>query len=61
MRTLREEIGEAVPAVLVTADRSPELRAEAAVAAVALLNKPLKPASLRALLSRLPLETVAAE
>ena len=33
----------------------------AAVAAVALLNKPLKPASLRALLSRLPLETVAAE
>ena len=49
---LRERFGFATPAILATADRSPEVRDAAAAADVALLNKPLKPAPLRALLSR---------
>ena len=61
VRTLREEIGMLVPAVLVTADRSPELRAAAEGAEVAILNKPLKPAQLRALLGRLSSTSLAAE
>jgi hypothetical protein len=50
-----------VPAVLITADGTPELRERAARAEVAVLNKPLKPAALRALLSRVQITRVAAE
>ena len=49
--TLRESLGFAAPAILATADRSQEVRDAAARADVALLNKPLKPAPLRALLT----------
>ncbi|MBX9456479.1 MAG: hybrid sensor histidine kinase/response regulator [Rhizobium sp.] len=41
------------PAILVTADRTPEVRAQADRDGIAQLNKPLKPAALRATLSRI--------
>ena len=47
---LREKYGADTPAALITADRSADVRARAAAAGVSLLNKPLKPAALRALL-----------
>ena len=56
---VRARVG-AIPAVLATADRSVEVRDACAAADVALLNKPLKPAPLRALLTRgLSLKTAA--
>jgi CheY-like chemotaxis protein len=50
-----------IPAVLVTADRSPAVRSLAGSMAVHLLNKPLKPAALRALLARWRASRMAAE
>ncbi|MBY0318517.1 MAG: PAS-domain containing protein [Reyranella sp.] len=47
---LREAWGRFVPAALVTADRDPTLRLRARARRVELLHKPVKPASLRALL-----------
>jgi Na+/proline symporter/signal transduction histidine kinase/CheY-like chemotaxis protein len=47
---LREAWGRSVPAALVTADRDPTLRLRARARQVELLHKPVKPASLRALL-----------
>ena len=47
---LREAWGRMVPAALVTADRDPTLRPRARARQVELLHKPVKPASLRALL-----------
>ncbi len=44
--------GEDIPCILVTADRSTELRQRAEAIGVSVLNKPLKPAALRALLSQ---------
>ncbi|MDB5630039.1 MAG: hybrid sensor histidine kinase/response regulator, partial [Tardiphaga sp.] len=41
-----------IPAVLITADRSPNVRDAARQATVAVLNKPVKPASLRALIGQ---------
>jgi CheY-like chemotaxis protein len=58
---LRERLGYPAPAILATADRSPEVRDAAAAAEVALLNKPLKPAPLRAQLSRCLALRAAAE
>ncbi len=52
VRTLRAELGWAAPAILATADRSLEVRDEAAGADIIILNKPLKPAPLRAQLTR---------
>ena len=49
---LREKFGTSLPAVLITADRSKDVRARAADADIRVLNKPLKPAALRALLSQ---------
>ena len=40
------------PAILITADRSPHVRAAAREENIAVLNKPVKPASLRALLGQ---------
>ncbi|HVL71187.1 MAG TPA: hybrid sensor histidine kinase/response regulator [Beijerinckiaceae bacterium] len=57
---LRAELGE-VPAILLTADRSPAVRQEAAALGVHLLNKPVKPAALRALLAQWRASRVAAE
>ena len=49
------------PAILVTADRSLRVREEARTAGVHVLNKPIKPASLRALISQWRVQRVAAE
>ena len=49
---VRARLGVDLPAVLATADRSVEVRAACAATDVALLHKPLKPAPLRALLTR---------
>jgi len=49
------------PAVLVTADRTPAVRDAAAAMHVHVLNKPLKPAALRALLTQWRATRVAAE
>ena len=47
---LRKRWARTVPAALVTADRDPTLRLRARALQVELLHKPVKPASLRALL-----------
>ncbi|MCT8998258.1 PAS domain-containing hybrid sensor histidine kinase/response regulator [Chelativorans intermedius] len=52
VRRLRRAWGMEIPAVLVTADRTSEVRAAAEAMDVTVLNKPLKPAGLRALLTR---------
>ena len=49
---LREAYGADLPAILATADRSPEVRDLAASHDIRVLNKPLRPAALRALLSQ---------
>jgi Na+/proline symporter/signal transduction histidine kinase/CheY-like chemotaxis protein len=49
IKQLRWRLGD-LPAILVTADRSPRLRASARNRHVQVLNKPVKPAALRALL-----------
>ncbi|MDB5559078.1 MAG: hybrid sensor histidine kinase/response regulator [Enterovirga sp.] len=58
---VRQEVGFELPALLITADRSPELRERAGEAEISILNKPLKPAALRALLSRIHVASLAAE
>ncbi len=50
--SLRDKIDDSLPAILLTADRSPEVRDRAAAADVHVLHKPLKPAALRSLLSK---------
>ena len=50
VEALRRAWGQPVPAALVTADRDPMLRLRARARQVELLHKPVKPASLRALL-----------
>jgi CheY-like chemotaxis protein len=52
IRAVRERFGRSTPAILATADRSLEVRDKAAREAVVVMNKPLKPAPLRALLTR---------
>jgi signal transduction histidine kinase len=52
IRDIRRRFGETIPAILITADRSPHVRAAAREENIAVLNKPLKPASLRALLGQ---------
>jgi Na+/proline symporter/signal transduction histidine kinase len=58
---LRWRFGSALPAILVTADRSQEVREKAQEKNVHLLNKPLKPAALRALLTQWRVQKQAAE
>ncbi|MGB6541082.1 MAG: hybrid sensor histidine kinase/response regulator [Xanthobacteraceae bacterium] len=50
-----------MPAILITADRSEHVREEARAAGVHVLNKPVKPASLRALITQWRVQRVAAE
>lgn len=49
--TLREDIGAKVPAAIITADRMPDLREQLLAAGLHVLQKPVKPAQLRALLA----------
>ncbi|MBO6638259.1 MAG: PAS-domain containing protein [Roseitalea sp.] len=58
---MRARYGDSIAAVLITADRSGELREQTSAADVHLLNKPLKPAALRAMLTQVPMPRVAAE
>jgi Na+/proline symporter/signal transduction histidine kinase/CheY-like chemotaxis protein len=58
---LRWKLHQDIPAILITADRSPELKAEARKSEIPILHKPLKPAALRALMARSRLHKVAAE
>ena len=61
IRSLRERFGRSTPAILATADRSPGARDEAARADVLVMYKPLKPAPLRAQLTRYAALREAAE
>ena len=57
---LRERYGGTLPAVLITADRSNEVRGAAERVDVQVINKPVKPAVLRSLITRLHRMTPAA-
>jgi CheY-like chemotaxis protein len=50
--TTRRRFGGNIPAILITADRSPHVHAAAREEKIAVLNKPVKPASLRALIGQ---------
>src|ERR1700687_25626 len=52
IRDIRRRFGEGIPAILITADRSPHVRTAAREEEIAALHKPVKPASLRALLGQ---------
>jgi CheY-like chemotaxis protein len=52
IREIRRRFGDNIPATLITADRSPNVRAAAREEKIAILNKPVKPASLRAVLGQ---------
>jgi CheY-like chemotaxis protein len=57
---LRWRFGADMPAILITADRSPLVREEARARDIQVLNKPVKPAALRALLAQWRAHRVAA-
>ncbi|RTL52586.1 MAG: hybrid sensor histidine kinase/response regulator [Bradyrhizobiaceae bacterium] len=52
IRDIRHRFGANIPAILITADRSPHVREAARAFGITVLNKPVKPATLRALLSQ---------
>jgi CheY-like chemotaxis protein len=58
---LRWKLGMDIPAILVTADRSPEVRDAAAEKSIHVLHKPLRPAALRSLLAQARALRMAAE
>ncbi|HEX5779544.1 MAG TPA: hybrid sensor histidine kinase/response regulator [Xanthobacteraceae bacterium] len=58
---LRARLGDGIPAALVTADRSPAVREEARANDIQVLNKPVKPAALRAFLAQWRIARPAAE
>ena len=57
---LRWRFGAELPAILITADRSPAVREEARARDIQLLHKPLKPAALRALIAQWHVTRMAA-
>ena len=59
--SLRASFGSDLPALLVTADRSPELRDLAMELEIRMLNKPVRPAALRSILSQWRVTKNAAE
>ena len=65
IRALRAQLGRPdgrdVPAIVITADRSVHIRDEARAEGAHVLNKPLKPASLRALMMQWRVQRIAAE
>ncbi|NLH81846.1 MAG: response regulator, partial [Phyllobacteriaceae bacterium] len=58
---LRWRFGSDLPAALITADRGPQVRQEATEKAISILNKPVKPAALRAVLAQWRTQKAAAE
>lgn len=59
--SVREALNADIPAVIITADHSPEVERELRARGFGLLRKPLKAAALRAVMNRLALRRVAAE
>ena len=57
---LRRWFGDDLPAILITADRSPHVRDLARAKGIQVLNKPLRPAALRALLTQWRMQRVIA-
>ena len=57
---LRQRFGADLPAILITADRSPLVRDAARANDIQVLNKPLKPAALRALMAQWRVQRIAA-
>jgi signal transduction histidine kinase len=57
---LRRRFGADLTAILITADRSPRVREDARANGIQLLNKPIKPAALRALLTQWRMQRLAA-
>ncbi len=57
---LRRRFGAELPAILITADRGERVREEARAYGIQMLNKPIKPAALRALLAQCRMQRVAA-
>jgi len=57
---LRGRFGRDLPAILITADRTPRVRDEARRHNIPVLHKPVKPAALRALLAQWRMQRVAA-
>jgi Na+/proline symporter/signal transduction histidine kinase len=60
IRDIRRRFGDGLPGILITADRSPHVRAAAREENIAVLNKPVKPASLRALLGQWRIQQLVA-
>ena len=60
-RRLGRQNRQLLPAIVITADRSLRVREEARAEGAHLLNKPIKPASLRALITQWRVQRVAAE
>ena len=60
IKKLRWRFSPTLPAVLITADRSPEVRERAQAENVEILNKPIRPPALRALLAQLSLQAHSA-
>ncbi|MFB2604205.1 response regulator, partial [Rhizobium phaseoli] len=59
---LRRQFGVDIPALLVTADRTPEVRSEAERHDIAVQHKPVRPAALRAYITQISgLKRAAAE
>jgi Na+/proline symporter/signal transduction histidine kinase len=57
---LRWRFGTELPAILITADRSPHVRDDARARDIQVLHKPLKPAALRALIAQWRVQRMAA-
>jgi CheY-like chemotaxis protein len=57
---IRGRYGAELPAILITADRSPRVRDEARRHSILVLNKPVRPAPLRALLAQWRTQRIAA-
>lgn len=60
IQAIRHRFSTEIPSLLVTADRSPEVRAAAERDGIALQNKPVRPASMRAWLTQLSMSMKAA-
>jgi CheY-like chemotaxis protein len=54
--TIRGDLGRRIPAIVVTADRTAEVRKRIDAAGCSVLNKPVRPGRLRSLLSHLVIE-----
>ena len=60
IREIRQKFGSGIPAILITADRSPQVRYAAREEGIVVLNKPVKPAAMRALLGQWRAQQVVA-